>query len=123
MRLRGYAQLSFADSARLALVRAGERAHSDVDQVHPTAWAVEDRRVIFSLDADATRATFEAHRRLLDELVDEAASGEASLDYGAPEDPMSERWARHVNGGSGEHPVSHDSDSAAAMPTIRTEAS
>ncbi len=122
MRLRGFADLTFADSARLALVRAGERAHSDVDQVHPDAWAVEDRRVVFSLEVDVARASFEAHRRLLDELVDEAAGGEATLDYGPAEDPASERWARRVSG-SGTHPVAGDSDAASAMPTIRTEAS
>lgn len=122
MRLRGFAELTFEDSARLALVRAGERAHSDVDQVHPAAWAVEDRRIVFSLDEDLPRAGFEAHRRLLDELVAEAASGEASLDFGPPDDPTNERWSRHVSG-SGTHRVAHDSDEAAAMPTIRTEAS
>ena len=75
---------------------------------------------MFSLDAPVSRASFEAHRRLLDALVDAALSGEASLDL---DGPTRERWARRA-AGSGTQLSSGVSDSevAGAMPTIRTEA-
>ena len=120
MTLRGFAELVFGGSARLALASALEQAHSDVDQEHPAAWVVEDRRIVFSLEVPASRASFDAHRRLFDALVDAALSGEASLDL---EGPSGERWARRA-AGSGTQLSSGvtDSDVAGAMPTIRTEA-
>ena len=125
MKLRGFAELVFAESARLAMVRALERAHADCDQEHPEAWVFEDRRLVFSLDLEVDRASFEAHRRLLDALMDEASGGDASLEFGPLDDAVGERWARRATG-SGTHPTgasAEDSDQAGALPTIRTEAS
>lgn len=122
MTLRGFADLVFGDSARLALARALEHTHSDVDQEHPSAWVVEDRRIVFSLEATVSRASFEAYRRLLDALVEAAESGEASLDVEGT-GTGADRWARRA-AGSGTQLSSGmtESDVAGAMPTIRTEA-
>lgn len=87
-RITGFADLTFAQSAHLALARAGEIAQTDVEVLHPSAFAIEDRRLQFSIDALASQIEIDGFRRLLDALARDATSGEASLEV-----ETGERWA------------------------------
>jgi hypothetical protein len=80
VRVRGFAELTYADSARLSFARACERAPIDITLEHPHAWVVDDRRISFALDADLAAQDLAAHRALLEDLAKEASSGEAYLD-------------------------------------------
>src|SRR5947208_8838650 len=91
MKVRGYAELVFADSAGLAFAHALERAHTEVDQEVPGAWVVEERRLRFALDADISVASLDAYRRVLEHLIEGAEGGEATLDL-----ETGEKWSRHV---------------------------
>ena len=88
MRVRGFAELTYAESARLSFARACEKAPIDITLEHPHAWVVDDRRISFALDADLGAAEVAAHRSLLEDLVREASTGEAYLDVDGQE-----RWA------------------------------
>lgn len=110
MKVRGFAELVFADSAGLAFAQALERAQTDIDQEVPGAWVVEDRRVRFALDADISVASLDAYRRLLEQLVEAADGGEATLDL-----ESGEKWSRHV-GDSEAHSLAAED----RMPTLRT---
>lgn len=87
-RITGFADLTFAQSAHLALARASEIAQTDVEVLHPEAFAVEDRQLQFSVDCLASQVAIDGFRRLLDALVRDATSGEASLEV-----ETGERWA------------------------------
>jgi hypothetical protein len=88
VRVRGFAELTYGESARLSFARACERAPADITLEHPHAWVVDDRRISFALDADLTAADLAAHRALLEDLAKEASSGEAYLDAEGQE-----RWS------------------------------
>lgn len=111
MRVRGFAELVFSDSARLALVSALERAQTDVDQQAPDAWIIDDRRIRFAFEGEVTVAVLDAYRRLLNQLIELAEAGEASLALAT-----GETWARHV-GDSSAHALGGDED---RFPTLRT---
>lgn len=111
MRVRGFAELVFADSARLAFVSALDRAQTDVDQQVPDAWIIEDRRVRFAFEGEVVLATLDAYRRLLDQLIELAEAGEANLAL-----DTGETWSRHV-GDSAAHALGGDED---RFPTLRT---
>jgi len=87
MRVRGFADLSFEESAGLSLARAVERAATDPMHDRPEAWIVEERRISFSFEGELLQTELAAHRRILEELCREASSGEARLE---PEN--STRW-------------------------------
>jgi hypothetical protein len=93
-RITGYADLTFAESAHLALARAGEIAQTDVEVQHPAAFAIEDRRLQFSIDANASPIEIDGFRRLLEALVRDATTGEASLEV-----ETGERWAQRAPDG------------------------
>ncbi len=86
MRVRGFAELTFGDSARFSFARACERG-SDVTLDHPEAWVVDDRRISFAIDCEMQLGEIDAHRRLLEDLATEAKAGEAYLDVEGQE-----RW-------------------------------
>lgn len=88
MRVRGFAELTYAESARLSFARACEKAPIDVTLDHPHAWVVDDRRISFALDSELGGADLAAHRALLEDLAKEASSGEAYLDVEGQE-----RWS------------------------------
>jgi hypothetical protein len=88
VRVRGFAELTYAESARLSFARACEKAPADITLEHPHAWVVDDRRISFALDAELTGADLAAHRALLEDLAKEASSGEAYLDTDGQE-----RWS------------------------------
>lgn len=111
MRVRGFAELVFSDSARLAFLTALERAQTDVDQRAPDAWVIDDRRIRFAFEGEVVLATLDAYRRLLEHLIEQAAGGEASLALGS-----GETWSRHV-GDSASHALGGDED---RFPTLRT---
>jgi hypothetical protein len=127
MLVRGYAELGFVESAGLSFARAIERAHADPTVDHPAAWVIEDRRIVFSVEAEMGPIEIDAHRRLLEEMVREASTGEAYLDM-----PNGERWARRAlmvaSGVPRGHPMYVEGSGAAeaievtemGMPTIRT---
>jgi hypothetical protein len=110
MKVRGFAELVFADSAGLALAQALERAQTDIDKEAPDAWVVEDRRVRFAIEADLSVASLDAYRRLLEQLVESAEAGDATLDLAS-----GEKWSRHV-GDSETHSLASED----RMPTLRT---
>lgn len=91
MKVRGFAELTFRESARLSFARACERLDHDVTLAHPEAWVVDDRRISFSLEASMTAVECQLHQRLLEELCREAAAGDAYL---APDG--SPRWIGHA---------------------------
>lgn len=91
VRARGFAELTYLESARLVFARVSEKAAFDVTLDHPEAWIVDDRRISFAIEADLTEAEVEAHQRLLEDLAREAANGEAYLDVTG-----FERWSLHV---------------------------
>jgi hypothetical protein len=110
MKVRGFAELVFADSAGLAFAQALERAQTDVDKEAPGAWVVEDRRVRFALDAEVSVASLDAYRRVLEQLVEVAEGGEATLDLAS-----GEKWSRHVGDSETHSLVAED-----RLPTLRT---
>jgi len=102
IRWKGTAELSFAKSARLAMIRAVEETHTDVDQVYPEAWVVDDRVISFQLSLESNVSVLEAHQRLLAALTERASSGEAVLfigpdsSKGAATPAGMERWVRRA---------------------------
>lgn len=127
-RITGFADLTFAQSAHLALARAGEIAQTDVEVLHPSAFAIDDRRLHFSIDVLASQVEIDGFRRLLDALARDATSGEASLEVEtgerwavrAPVDGLVQRsGARALAEGAGDHasgPV--DLDESETRPTL-----
>jgi hypothetical protein len=120
-RFKGFADLLFSESAHLALARAAEASGTDVEARHPTAFAVEDRGLRFSVDAPLPAAEVDSFRRLLEALVLEAADGEATLEV-----ENGERWelragphrstrvAPQISGAT-------ELDDFDARPTLRTD--
>jgi hypothetical protein len=90
VRWSGFADLEFPDGAQLAFVRAAELAETDVHEQYADAWAIEDRRITFSLDVETGRPALDAIRRFLTLLVREATAGEAVIEIAFPR----ERWVR-----------------------------
>jgi hypothetical protein len=88
----GFADLGFSGSARLALVRAHERAETEAQEALLEAWEIDDRHVAFSFEGETSRAVLEGCRRLLEALVLEATSGEALLECRGSHDAVGERW-------------------------------
>lgn len=88
MRVRGFAELTYGESARLSFARACERAPIDITLGHPHAWVVDDRRISFALDADLSAGDLAAHRTLIEDLAKEASAGEAYVDAEGQE-----RWS------------------------------
>jgi len=117
VRWTGFADLSFAASARLAFSRALEQAETDAHEHHPEAWVIEDRRIAFSVDAETPRPVLDGTKRLLGALVLEAIAGEVLVEVSTPP----ERWARKAALSiSKEITVGEEHE---AGDTIRTEAS
>ncbi len=118
MLVRGFAALSFPDSAGLSFARATERAFADPAVDHPEAWSIEERRVEFAFEGHLTPAEVEAHKRLLGELLREASEGEAYLDV------EGERWdAQSATSGVPRPEQSGPAvrDPEMSTPTIRTK--
>jgi hypothetical protein len=92
-RITGFADLLFPESAHLALARAAEVAQTDVEAEFPSAFAVEERRLQFSIDELASSIAIDGFRRLLEALVRDASAGEASLEV-----ETGERWAGRARG-------------------------
>jgi len=108
VRVRGFAELTYGDSARLSFARACERAPVDITLDHAHAWVVDDRRISFAIDLELGQAELSAHRLLLEDLAKEATGGEAYLDAEGQE-----RWslvAGHVQSGV---PIGRSSGAAA----------
>ena len=82
--------LEFPDSAHLAFARAAELAETDVHEQYAVAWAIEDRRITFSIEIESGRQVIEAMRRFLTLLALQATAGEAVIEIAFPP----ERWAR-----------------------------
>ena len=119
VRWSGFADLTFASSARLAFSRALERAETDVNEHQAQAWVIEDRRISFSIDAETSPHVLEGTRRLLGALVLDAVAGEAVVEVTTS---PAERWSRKAALSiSKEITVGEDYDGAGE--TIRTEAS
>lgn len=121
-RFSAFAELHFHESAHLALARAAEAVQTDVESQHPGAFMVDDLRLDVSIEADGSAIHIDALRRMLEVLVRDAISGEASIQAEG-----SERWVRRAAGSEARKlepaqvsgPVSsEDSD----RPTVRTEA-
>ncbi|MFO0613887.1 MAG: hypothetical protein U0414_14950 [Polyangiaceae bacterium] len=110
MKVRGFAELVFSDSARLAFISALERAQTDIDQQAPDAWLIDERRIRFAFEGDIPLGSLDAYRRLLEQLIELAEGGEANLAL-----ESGETWARHV-GDSASHALG-DED---RFPTLRT---
>jgi hypothetical protein len=119
---RGNAEFAFDEQGELAMARAVEEAHTDVDHAHPEAWVIEDRRISFHLELDSDVASLDAHKRLLSALAHHATSGEALLFIGSSgagnhATPYGlERWHRAASSCS----VNPEEDES--RDTIRTEA-
>lgn len=79
MRVRGFAELMFRESARLGFARACERVSYDAAVDHPDEWVVDDRRISFALERELSMLELQLHQRLLEELLRDAASGEVML--------------------------------------------
>jgi hypothetical protein len=89
VRWSGFAEFTFADSARLAFVRALEQVQTEADGAFPDAWVIEDRRIAFSVRAETPRPVRDGIQRLLGALVRDAATGDAEV---VSEHPR-ERWS------------------------------
>jgi hypothetical protein len=79
VRIQGFAELVFEESARLSMARVCERAPVDVSLVHPEAWVVDDRRISFALDATLSEPEVAEYEAFLKDLSSEARSGEFEL--------------------------------------------
>lgn len=90
VRWSGSADLEFPDSAHLAFARAAELAETDVHEQYIGAWAIEERRITFSLDVETPRPVLEALRRFLTLLALQATTGEAVIEIAFPP----QRWVR-----------------------------
>jgi hypothetical protein len=90
VRWSGSADLEFPDSAQLAFARACELGETDVHEEFVGAWAIEDRRITFSLEVETGRPVVEAMRRFLALLALQATAGEAVIEIAFPP----ERWTR-----------------------------
>ncbi len=122
-RFSGFAELHFRESAHLALARAAEAIHTDVEAQHPGAFIVDDLRLDVSIDARGTPLHIDAVRRMLDVLVRDAISGEAAVEVDG-----GDRWARRVAENSEARRLEPAQASGLAgseeseRPTLRTEA-
>jgi hypothetical protein len=80
MKVRGFADLIYEDSAGMSFARAVDRAATDPSLDRPAAWVIEERRISFSLEDELGAAELDSHRRVLEELAREAISGEVRLE-------------------------------------------
>jgi hypothetical protein len=118
MHVRGFAVLTFPESAGLCLARAVERAFADPTVDHPEAWVIDERGIQLAFDGQLTRSGLEALKRLLSELMREASSAEAYLDVDG------DRWdARAATSGipRPEQSGPAEADPELSLPTIRTK--
>lgn len=120
-RWTGYAELSFAQSARLAFARAVDQAETEAHGEFPDAWVIEDRQISFSVTAESSRPVIDGIQRLLGILVLSAVSGEAVVESEQP----AERWSRRAAAPSisKEITIGEESADEGAGETIRTAAS
>jgi hypothetical protein len=88
VRWSGFADLVFAESARLAFAKAAELADTDAHEEHAEAWIIQDRQVTFSIETESGRPLLEGMRRFLVLLALQAESGEAVLEVAEG----GERW-------------------------------
>jgi hypothetical protein len=79
VRIRGFAELVFDDSARLIMARVCERAPVDVTLLHPEAWVVDERRISFAIDTDLSEHELAEYEAFLRDLASEARVGELEL--------------------------------------------
>lgn len=125
VRWSGSADLEFPDSAHLAFARAAELAETDVHEQYVGAWAIEDRRITFSLEIESGRQVIEAMRRFLALLALQAIAGEAVIEIAFPP----ERWARRPDALSFSKEIviidgiGSDEDDGPSSKTIRAAAS
>ena len=114
----GFADLTFATSAQLAFARAVEQAATDAHELRPEAWGIEDRRVVYSDEAEAPIAVLDGTKRLLAALALLAIDGDAVLEVAT----SAERWVVRAAPPSisKELVVGDDDDEEGAGETIRT---
>ena len=117
LRWTGFADLTFASSARLAFARALERAETDVHERMPEAWVIDERYVSFTVDVEILFVVMRATRRLLEALVLEATAGEAVMEISEPR----ERWARAAAPSISKEISTGSEDYDGPGETIRTE--
>lgn len=117
-RWTGFADLTFAESAHLAFLRASEVAGAEAAAELHGAWIIEERRIAFAIEHDGSRAVIDGVKRVLGALVLEARSGEAVVEVAEPR----ERWARRAGSPSISKEISIG-DVADVSETIRTAAS
>jgi hypothetical protein len=121
----GFADLEFPESAHLAFARAAELAETDVHEQFAAAWAIEDRRISFSLETATTRPVLEAIRRFLALLALQSTAGEAVIEIAFPR----ERWVRRPAAPSSSRELvivdgmECDEDGEPSRKTIRAAAS
>lgn len=118
LRWTGFADLSFAESARLSLARAVEQAETEAHEELPGAWVIEDRRITFSVETETSRATVEGLKRLFGALMMVATSGEVMIEVEG-----GERWARKASSPSVSKEIAVGEERDLAGETIRTQAS
>jgi hypothetical protein len=117
--------LEFPDSAHLAFARAAELAETDVHEQYAGAWAIEDRRITFSIEIATNRQVIEAMRRFLALLALQATAGEAVIEIAFPP----ERWAHRPASLSSSKEIviidgiGSDEDDEPSSKTIRVAAS
>jgi hypothetical protein len=117
MHVRAFAVLSFPESAGLCLARAIERAFADPTVDHPEAWVVHERDIQVGFEGSLGPAAVEAYKRLLSELLREAAAGEAYLDVDGV------RWDARAAASGVPRPEQSgpaEPDPELSLPTIRT---
>jgi hypothetical protein len=120
VRWTGFADLSFGESAHMALARAIEHAQTEAHAELPDAWLVEDRRLSFSVTTETSRPVLEGIRRVLAALVLDAVAGDVSLEVEHPY----ERWIRKAALPSISKEITVGEDALeGAGETIRTAAS
>jgi hypothetical protein len=117
VRVRGYAELVFEESARLIVARVCERAPVDVTLQHPDAWIVDDRRVSFALDADLSDAELADYDAFLRDIAAEAQAGELELCV----DGQRRLFERRGSLESGSPARASGPASDAARPTVRVK--
>jgi hypothetical protein len=115
----GFADLTFAGSAGLALERALEQAQTEAYQDLREAWVIEDRHIAFSIDSETPHAQLEGTRRILAALVLEAVAGEVAIETANPGD----RWVRRAAVPSVSKEITIGEGDDDTRQTIRTEAS
>jgi hypothetical protein len=125
VRWSGSVDLEFPDSGHLAFSRAAELAETDVHEQYAGAWAIEDRRITFSLEIDTGRQVIEAMQRFFSLLALQATAGEAVIEIAFPP----ERWVRRPAAPSFSKEIAiidgigSDEDDGPASKTIRSTAS